>query len=179
MPLFMRHGAIEPSLEYLADRGNRVIGEFSRRADAKIEKLRAEMRDNPPLFSAPDKKLSAAMVRVGEEMHGLREGVEAARSAVADCAKRSDLGAARRRVAELQERNEAEHAAIQNNLRAVNGQVFNLANKLERMYELLVRFAAAADCAHVLNSVDRSKLSQDEEKNSGVVLRLEDLRRSA
>jgi len=29
MPLFMRHGAIEPSLEYLADRGNRVIPAMS------------------------------------------------------------------------------------------------------------------------------------------------------
>jgi hypothetical protein len=80
----------------------------------------------------------------------------------------------RKQIGELEERTDK-------NLHAAIGMVFNLSTKLERMHELLARFAAAADCEGALNRVDRSKLSQAEErqKRHGVVLSLADLRQKS
>jgi uncharacterized coiled-coil protein SlyX len=146
------------------------------RFDADIAKLRHEMRDAPPLFSAPDKKLSAAMVRVGEEIHRLGEGIEAARGAVAECAKRSDLGGVRQRlesrIAGLEERNEI----AAKNLRSVNSMVFNVSTALERVHALLARMAVATDNEHVLTAVDKLHLADQEKPSAATVLSLADLR---
>jgi uncharacterized coiled-coil protein SlyX len=171
---------IENRVLRLRDAFGDALGETAKellqRQDKDFATLRREMRDQPPLFSAPDKKLSAVMVRVGKEIHRLGEGIEATRGAVAECAKRSDLGGVRlrleQRIAALEERNET----ADRNLRGLNSMIFNLSTKLEHMHELLARFAAAADCENALNAVDRSNLQAEEQQKSAVVLSLEDLR---
>jgi hypothetical protein len=154
--------------------------EIRKQHDDDMAKLRQEMRDSPPLFSAPDRRLAAAMTRVGEELHAQKEGIDALRATATEYVKRADLGGIRlrleRRIGELERQNES----IEKNLHSAIGSIFNLSTKLERMHELLARFAAAADCENVLNAVDRSKLPQaEEQQKSADILRLEDLRRSA
>jgi chromosome segregation ATPase len=145
---------------------------------AALRREISELRNSPPLFSAPDKKLASAMVRVGEELHAIREGIEAARGAVGECAKRSDLGGVRQRlesrIAELEECSER----TEKNSRAAISMVFNVSNALERVHALLARLAVATDNEHVLTAVDKLHLP-DEEKPFATVLSLADLRRSA
>jgi uncharacterized coiled-coil protein SlyX len=172
---------IENRAVRLRDALGDALGETMQKFNARIEKVRQEMRDQPPLFSAPDKKLSAAMVRVGEEMHGLKGGVEALRAGEAKREARAkhtadQVAALRDRIAELEEQNEI----AAKNVRGLNSMVFNVSTKLERVHALLARMATALDAEYVLDAVDRSKLSQAEERQkSAVVLSLADLRRSA
>jgi hypothetical protein len=162
-----------------------VLGEFQKQNDDAITALRREIavvRDAPPLFAAPDKKLSAAMVRLGDSLHATSEGIEVLRSAVADCAKRSDLGGVRQRlekqIAELEERSESNAAATAKNLHAIVQMITNTLSAIERLHCLVARVAVASENADALRAVDEYKL-KNEEKPSAVVLRLEDLRQSA
>jgi hypothetical protein len=171
---------IENRAVRLRDALGDALGETMQKFDAKIAKVRQEMRDSPPLFSAPDKALSGAMARVGAELSAQKEGIDALRGAVGECAKRSDLGGVRqrleRRIAELEECNEVNAK----NVLSLHTMVFNLRDTIERLHALVVRFAAAADCGDALTPLDKhiGGLAA-EQKNSAVVLRLQDLRRSA
>jgi chromosome segregation ATPase len=156
-----------------------ATGDYRRQnadANAALRREISELRNSPPLFQAPDKKLSAAMVRVGEEIHRLGEGIEAARGAVAECAKRSDLGAVRQRlenrIAEIEERGES----VEKNLHAASRMLFNTSEALQRVHALLARLAVATDCEHILTAVDKSRLPPDEQKPSAAVFAIEDLR---
>jgi chromosome segregation ATPase len=176
---------VETRVVRLRDAVADAVGEFQKQnenADAALRREIRQVRDAPPLFSAPDKKLSAAMVRVGEELRAQKEGIEALRAGEAKREARTkhtadQVAELRKQLAELAEQNEL----TAKNVRGLNTMMFNLSTKLERMHELLARFAAAADCEHALNAVDRSKLPQAEEqqKSSAVVLKLEDLRHAS
>jgi hypothetical protein len=85
--------------------------EIRKQHDDDMAKLRQEMRDSPPLFSAPDRRLAAAMTRVGEELHAQKEGINALRATATEYVKRVDLGGIRlrleRRIGELERQNES------------------------------------------------------------------------
>jgi hypothetical protein len=172
-------GRIEVAWRHHMDVVGDALGETMQKFDAKIAQVRQEMRDSPPLFSAPDKKLSAAMVRLGDSLHATSEGIEALRTTVGECAKRSDLGSLRLRlekqIAELEERIESNAAATEKNLRSVNTMVFNLSQAIERLHCLVARVAVASENANALRAVDEHKLA-NEEKPSATVLSLADLR---
>jgi uncharacterized coiled-coil protein SlyX len=158
-----------------------VFNETRDAHDQAIAVLRreiTELRNSPPLFSAPDKALSSAMVRLGGELHAQKEGIDALRAATAECARRGDLGGVRlrleNRIAELEERG----ASIEKNLHAANGAIFNVSNALERVHALLARLAVASDCEHILTPIDKNLLPADEQRQpaAGVVISLPDLR---
>jgi hypothetical protein len=170
---------IEARAARTADAVGDALGRTMQKFDAKIAQVRQEMRDSPPLFSAPDKKLSAAMVRLGDSLHATSEGIEALRTTVGECAKRSDLGSLRLRlekqIAELEERIESNAAATEKNLRSVNTMVFNVSQAIERLHCLVARVAVASENANALRAVDEHKLA-NEERPPAIVLSLADLR---
>jgi hypothetical protein len=136
-----------------------------------------ELRNSPPLFSAPDKKLNVTMSRVGDELHAQREAIEALRADADNRVEKTDIDALRHRlvakIAELELANEN----TEKNVRAINTAVFNLANSVERVHTLLAKLAIALDAEHVLNAVDRHHLPAEQEKpTNGGPLQLADLR---
>jgi chromosome segregation ATPase len=178
------NGLIENRIVRLRDALGDALGETTKellqRQDDAVATLRREMRDSPPLFAAPDKKLAVAMTRVGEELHAIREGIEAARAGEAKREARTKhtadtVAGLRRQIAELTERNES----TEKNLHGINTMVFNLSNSLRNTHALLTRMAAALDC-DVLTPLDKHIGGfAAEEKPSGVVLRLADLRHAS
>jgi hypothetical protein len=86
---------------------------------ATLRREIAAVRDAPaPLIAPPDRRLASALQKVGEELQGLKEGVEATRGDAAERVKRSDLRVLRQRlenrIAELEERNETAGANPEN-----------------------------------------------------------------
>jgi uncharacterized coiled-coil protein SlyX len=158
-----------------------VFNGFRNQTDNAVTALRreiAELRSSPPLFATPDRKLNDTMVRVGEEIHAQKEGIDALRAATAECAKRSDLGGVRQRLESRIAELEVRGASVEKNLHALNGMIFNLTTTLKHMHALLARFAVATDCEHVLTLVDKNLLPPDEQKQPppAVVISLPDLR---
>jgi hypothetical protein len=154
--------------------------EIRKQHDDDIAALRREITElrnsPPPLIAPPDRRLASALQKVGEELHAIREGVEAARGDVAERVKRTDLGVLRQRlenrIAELEERNET----AEKNSRAAISMVFNVSNALERVHALLARLAVATDNEHVLTAVDKLHLADEEKPSAATVLSLADLR---
>jgi hypothetical protein len=173
-------GHVENRVAILRDGLADALGRFQKQNDDANAALRREIaavRDAPPpLIAPPDRRLASALQRVGEELHAIREGVEAARGDVAERVKRTDLGVLRQRlenrIAELEERNET----AEKNSRAAISMAFNLSNSLERVHALLARLAVATDNEHALTAVDKLHLADEEKKSPAVVLSLADLR---
>jgi hypothetical protein len=97
-----------------------ALGETMQKFDAKIAKVRQEMRDSPPLFQAPDKKLSAAMVRVGEEIHLLQNAVVTTHTSLATFATEADVSQLRHQLGAKLGALERASEVTANNVRGVN-----------------------------------------------------------
>jgi hypothetical protein len=174
----------DAKIEARAERTRDALGDALGHVARDLRREIAVLRDSPPLFSAPDKKLSAAMVRVGEELHALQEAAATTHTSMATFATEGDV---RQLGAKLSVRLGARLDALEraseiaaSNVRGINTMIFNLASSVERLHALVARFAAAADCERVLDAVDESKRSQAEErKKPAVVLRLQDLRQAS
>jgi hypothetical protein len=149
---------------------------------AALRREIAAVRDAPPpLIAPPDRRLASALQKCGEELAGLKDGVEALRDGEAKREIRTKATAdavaeLRKQLAELEERGESNAAATEKNLHAASRAIFNLSNSLERVHALLARLAVATDNEHVLTAVDKLHLPADEQQPSAVVLSLENLR---
>jgi hypothetical protein len=156
-----------------------LLAEVRHRHADDIDHLRREMtelRNSPPLFSAPDKKLSAAMTRVGAELSEIRESVEASRGDIAERVRRADLTVLRRQLCAKLDAVEEANELIVKNMRGLNDMIFNLGNSLERVHALVARLALVVDAESALMPVDRNHLPAEEKKPAAVVLSLQDLR---
>jgi hypothetical protein len=114
---------IENRAVRLRDALGDALGEFQKQnadANAALRREISELRNSPPLFHAPDKKLSAAMVRVGEEIHLLQNAVVTTHTSLATFATEADVSQLRHQLGAKLGALERASEVTANNVRGVN-----------------------------------------------------------
>jgi septal ring factor EnvC (AmiA/AmiB activator) len=165
--------------EALADVFNEVRNDV-----AVLRREIVAVRDAPPpLIAPPDRRLAAALMKVGEELAEVREKVTAMHSdqGARDGAltqMRQQLKSLKQEIAEREERGARTAAATEKNLHAIVQMIANTGSALERLHCLVARVAVASENVGALRAVDEHKLA-NEEKPSATVLSLADLRHAS